>query len=98
MRPYALLFERLVERLDKPVLLWGVLPDELLGYSQLEYGLAKVIAGVLNTVVSPQPLEQSGFSVATAFVSVSIAVCLDASTSNAYETHLRVKQSITLKQ
>ena len=43
-------------------------------------------------------LEQSGFSTDTAFVIGSIATYLEASTSNAYDAYLYVRQSIALKQ
>ena len=41
--------------------------------------------------------EQSGFALATASVSESIATCLVVCTSNAHDIHSRVKQSMTLK-
>ena len=56
--PYVLFFQCLVERLDVPVLLWRVLPDEfVLADAKNLYCLSEVVACVLVAIIRayPQP-------------------------------------------
>ena len=98
--PNVLFFEGLVKRFYVSVLFRCVLPDKLvLSDSQRFYGSSKVVACILVALsVLNRSILQFGFSAATASVIDLIATCLVASGSNAYPTHTRVWQSITLKQ
>ena len=80
-------------------LFWCVFSDELVFCAKYYTAFLKslLVYCVPLSVLSLSP-EQSGFSTDTAFVIGSIATCFAASISNAYDIHLRVKQSATLKQ
>ena len=58
MLPQVFLFESLVERFHMAVLLWCVLPDELVFYAKYRYRFSKIITGVLCAVVGSE--SQSG--------------------------------------
>ena len=58
MPPQAFFFESLVERFHMAVLLWCVLPDELVLYAKYRYRFSKIITGVLCAVVGSE--SQSG--------------------------------------
>ena len=52
VRPDVLLFEGLVKRFHMAVLLWRVLPDELMfADSKCRYCLSKIMTSILNAVV-----------------------------------------------
>ena len=54
VRSDVLALECPVERLDVPVLLRGVLPDELVHYAKLLYGSHELAAAVLQAIVRPE--------------------------------------------